>query len=49
VAALWWQLPQANRNRLLWLLSQLVERQLPGESISDKEDGDETLADDTCG
>jgi hypothetical protein len=49
VAALWWQLPQANRNRLLWLLSQLVERQLPGESLSDKEDSDETDAGDTCG
>ncbi len=26
--SLWTQLPQPNRHRLLWLLSQLLERQL---------------------
>jgi hypothetical protein len=49
MAALWWQLPPANRHRLLWLLRQLVERQLPGESLSAKEDSDESHADTTRG
>lgn len=29
IPLLWMQLPAANRQRLLWLLSQLVERQIP--------------------
>lgn len=37
----WEDLPQANRQRLLWLLSHLLERQLQGSSAPDKEDGDE--------
>jgi hypothetical protein len=37
----WEDLPQANRQRLLWLLSHLLERQLEGSSAPDKEDGDE--------
>jgi hypothetical protein len=34
-------LPQANRQRILWLLSRLLERQLEPSSIVDKEDDDE--------
>ncbi len=37
----WQDLPQANRQRLLWLLSHLLERQLEPGSAADKEDGDE--------
>ena len=37
----WEDLPQANRQRLLWLLSHLLERQLEPSSAPDKEDGDE--------
>ncbi len=37
----WAGLPQANRQRLLWLLSHLLERQLERSSAPDKEDGDE--------
>ena len=37
----WKDLPQANRQRLLWLLSHLLERQLDPSSAADKEDGDE--------
>ena len=37
----WEDLPQANRQRLLWLLSHLLERQLQQSSAPDKEDGDE--------
>jgi hypothetical protein len=37
----WEGLPQANRQRLLWLLSHLLERQLELSSASGKEDGDE--------
>ena len=37
----WEDLPQANRQRLLWLLSHLLERQLEASSAADKEDGDE--------
>jgi hypothetical protein len=48
-AVLWWQLPPANRTRLLWLLSQLVERQLLGAPPSDKEAREETDAGDICG
>jgi hypothetical protein len=39
--SLWEDLPQANRQRLLWLLSHLLERQLEPSSAPDKEDGDE--------
>jgi hypothetical protein len=38
---LWEDLPQANRQRLLWLLSHLLERQLELGSAAAKEDGDE--------
>jgi hypothetical protein len=34
-------LPQVNRQRLLWLLSQLLQRQLEPDSATEKEDGDE--------
>ncbi len=35
--SLWTQLPQPNRHRLLWLLSQLLERQLlPVAAISEE-------------
>jgi len=37
----WEDLPQANRQRLLWLLSHLLERQLERSSAPSKEDGDE--------
>ena len=37
----WENLPQVNRQRLLWLLSHLLERQLEGSSAPNKEDGDE--------
>ena len=38
----WWaDLPQANRQRLLWLLSHLLERQLEPNRAASKEDGDE--------
>ena len=37
----WEALPQVNRQRLLWLLSQLLERQLEPSSATEKEDGDE--------
>ena len=37
----WAELPQANRQRLLWLLSHLLERQLEPSLTSHKEDGDE--------
>ncbi len=37
----WENLPQANRQRLLWLLSHLLERQLEPSSAPSKEDGDE--------
>jgi hypothetical protein len=37
----WEDLPQANRQRLLWLLSQLLQRQLEPNSTAEKEDGDE--------
>ena len=39
--SLWEDLPQANRQRLLWLLSYLLERQLEQSSTPSKEDGDE--------
>lgn len=39
--SLWEDLPQANRQRLLWLLSHLLERQLEQSSTASKEDGDE--------
>ena len=38
---LWEELPQANRQRLLWLLSHLLERQLERSLAPGKEDGDE--------
>jgi len=38
---LWEDLPQANRQQLLWLLSHLLERQLERSSAPGKEDGDE--------
>ncbi len=39
----WVDLPQANRQRLLWLLSHLLERQLepslaPGKEVADEHD-----------
>jgi len=37
----WEDLPQANRQRLLWLLSHLLERQLERSLAPSKEDGDE--------
>ena len=37
----WVDLPQANRKLLLWLLSQLLERQLEPRLAPSKEDGDE--------
>ncbi len=37
----WEDLPQANRQRLLWLLSHLLERQLEHSLAPSKEDGDE--------
>ncbi len=37
----WADLPQANRQRLLWLLSHLLERQLEPSLTLDKEDEDE--------
>jgi hypothetical protein len=37
----WEALPQVNRQRLLWKLSQLLERQLEPSSTTEKEDGDE--------
>jgi hypothetical protein len=37
----WADLPQANRQRLLWLLSHLLERQLEPSLAPGKEDGDE--------
>lgn len=37
----WADLPQANRQRLLWLLSHLLERQLGQSLAPGKEDGDE--------
>jgi hypothetical protein len=37
----WEDLPQANRQRLLWLLSHLLERQLEPSSVPGKEDDDE--------
>lgn len=41
VSSQWEDLPQANRQRLLWLLSHLLERQLQQSSAPDKEDADE--------
>ncbi|GHO49710.1 hypothetical protein [Ktedonospora formicarum] len=41
VTVLWADLPQVNRQRLLWLLSHLLERQLKQSSVPSKEDGDE--------
>ncbi len=41
VSGPWSDLPQVNRQRLLWLLSHLLERQLEPNLILDKEDGDE--------
>jgi hypothetical protein len=37
----WEELPQVNRQRLLWLLSHLLERQLERSNAPGKEDGDE--------
>ena len=37
----WVDLPQTNRQRLLWLLSHLLERQLEPSLTPRKEDGDE--------
>ena len=37
----WADLPQANRQRLLWLLSHLLERQMERSSTPGKEDDDE--------
>ncbi len=41
VISRWEDLPQANRQRLLWLLSHLLERQLERSSTPGKEDDDE--------
>ena len=40
-STLWEQLPQPNRQRLLGLLSRLIERQLELGSVPGKEDGDD--------
>lgn len=37
----WEELPPTNRQRLLWLLSHLLERQLEWSSAPGKEDDDE--------
>ncbi len=37
----WADLPQVNRQRLLWLLSHLLERQLEWSKAPSKEDADE--------
>ena len=37
----WTDLPQINRQRLLWLLSYLLERQLEPSLVPSKEDSDE--------
>lgn len=37
----WADLPQANRQQLLWLLSHLLERQLDPSLLPSKEDDDE--------
>jgi hypothetical protein len=39
--AQWADLPQANRQQLLWLLSHLLERQLDPSLLPSKEDDDE--------
>ena len=39
---IWTQLPHPNRQRLLWLLSQLLERQLRLPTAIDKECNDES-------
>lgn len=41
VISRWEDLPKANRQRLLWLLSHLLERQVERSSALGKEDGDE--------
>ena len=41
VTGLWMNLPQTNRQQLLWLLSHLLERQLEPIPAPNKEDGDE--------
>ena len=41
VISQWSDLPLVNRQRLLWLLSHLLERQLEQSLASGKEDGDE--------
>ncbi len=43
--SVWTQLPQPNRHHLLWLLSQLLERQLRLPPAIDKECNDES---DSC-
>ena len=40
---LWMRLPVPNRQRLLWLLSQLLEHQL-NTSVARGEDGDESAS-----
>ena len=40
---LWERLPPANRHRLLWLLSQLLEHQLHA-AVAQGEDGDESAS-----
>ena len=47
--SLWTQLPQPNRHRLLWLLSQLLERQLLLAAASNKEGYHESDHDRTTG
>ena len=37
----WADLPQANRQQLLWRLRHLLERQLEPSRVVSKEDGDE--------
>ena len=41
VISQWSDLPLVNRQRLLWLLSHLLERQLEQSLAPGKEDGDE--------
>lgn len=45
--ALWVRLPPLNRKRLLWMLSQLLERQLRALAVSSQESDDELVGSDT--
>jgi hypothetical protein len=47
--SLWTQLPQPNQRRLLWLLSQLLERQLVLGAAISEEANDESAIDTAAG